>query len=92
MATTSPGLAPLSPPGVEVRADVLAAIPDDVKALVIGPCLDMIQQGAAKGASDHVLMCLRGMLRRVVRGCHDVEVRRGAARELDIDTTGFGDD
>ncbi len=90
----SPGLPPLSPPGPPqpvdfLRADVLEALPDDMKALIIGPCMDQITQGAAKGASDHVLMCLRGMLRRVVRGCYEVEVRRGLGRlpVVDFDPT-----
>ena len=89
-----PGLGPLSPPGppqpVEfLRSDVLAALPDDVKALVIGPCMDMITQGAAKGEGEYVLMRLRGMLRRVVRGEYEVMVRRssGSVPPVDFDPT-----
>lgn len=94
----APGLGPLSPPGPPqpvdelrvdwLRSDMLAALPDDVRALVVGPAMDMITQGRAKGASDHVLLCLRGMLRRVVRGLYDVEVRRsGGASLVDVDPT-----
>jgi hypothetical protein len=83
----SPGLAPLSDPADSL--DLLAHLPDDVKALVINPCLDMITQGAAKGQSPYVLMCLRGMLRRVVRGEYDLMVRRGTSG-IDVDTTGWG--
>jgi hypothetical protein len=69
---------------------VMQLLPDDVKALVIGPCLDMIQQGQATGASPHVVMCLRGMLRRVVRGEYEVMVRRGTVAPVDFDpTTGW---
>lgn len=90
------GLAPLSPPGPPqpvdyLRADVLSALPDDVKALIIGPCMDMITQGAAKGEGEYALMRLRGMLRRVVRGCYEVEVRRSAAPPVDFDPTQRGD-
>jgi hypothetical protein len=90
----APGLAPLSRPGPPqpvdfLRADILEALPDDVKAEVVGPCMDMITQGKAHGQSDYVLMCLRGMLRRLVRGLYQVEVRRSAGRlpEIDVDIT-----
>jgi len=87
-------LAPLSPPGDGqgidfLRDDVLAVIPHDVKALVIGPCMDMITQGQAKGEADYALMRLRGMLRRVVRGCYEVELHRAGltGQRVDFDPT-----
>lgn len=88
---SEPGLAPLSAPGPGqgidfLVRDVLDLLPDDVKALVIGPCMDMIQQGAAKGESEYALMRLRGMLRRVVRGLYECEARRSS---VDVDTTGW---
>ena len=90
----APGLAPLSPQGPGegidfLRDDVLAAIPHDVVALVIGPCMDMITQGQAKGENDYALMRLRGMLRRVVRGCYEVELHRAGltGQRVDFDPT-----
>lgn len=76
-----------------LRGDILAALPDDVKALVVGPCMDMMTSTQAAGASQHLLICMRGLIRRMVRGLYDVEVRRGAARGCDFDvTTGYGSD
>ena len=89
----APGLGPLSPPGPPqsvdfLRADIWDALPDDVKAEVVGPCMDMITQGKIHGESDYVLMRLRGMLRRMIRGLYQIEVRRGAdSRQVDFDPT-----
>lgn len=98
------GLAPQAPPGppqsVEhVRADVLALLSDEAKALVIGPAQDLISAAQQAGESDHTLMRMRGLLRRVMRDLYRYEVRRsGASRasgatdaRIDFDpTTGFG--
>jgi hypothetical protein len=88
------GLAPLSQRGPgqgidEARGDLLQHLPDDVKALAVGAALDYISAAERLGESAHTVMRLRGLLRRVIRGLYEVEVRRGvlAAPPVDFDPT-----
>lgn len=91
-----PGLAPLSSPGPaqgfdHISADALDLVPDDVKSMVIGACMDMVINMTKGGASDQTLRALKSMTRRVIRGCYEVEVRRlGKSATIDFDpTTGY---
>ena len=71
-----------------MRVDVLEHLPHDVKELVIGPCMDMITAGSSGGESAYVIGRLRSMLRRVVRGLYECEMRRdGLLRRVDFDPT-----
>ena len=84
------GLAPLTPAGPgqgidEARGDLLQHLPDDVKALAIGPAFDAIQLAERGGNSAHTLHLMRGLLRRVIRGLYEVEVRRGALAVPPVD-------
>jgi len=88
------GLAPLSPagPGQPIdgtRQDVVEALPVEVKALVVGPALDLIRAAERGGTSDATLHLMRGLLRRVIRGLYEVEVRRqpASAPLVDFDPT-----
>lgn len=89
------GLAPLTPAGPgqpidEARGDLIAHLPEDVKALAVGAGLDYISAAEKLGESKHTVMRLRGMLRRVIRGLYEVEARRGKAPALpavDVDIT-----
>jgi hypothetical protein len=90
MGPVSKGLAPLSPagPGQGVdflQADVLEHLPHDAMALVVGPCMDMITAGQTNGESAYVLGRLRSMLRRVVRGLYECEMRRAGLMGQRVD-------
>lgn len=84
------GLAPPSTHGPgqgidEARGDLLRHLPDDVKALAVGAGLDYIAAAEKLGESTHTVMRLRGLLRRVIRGLYEVEVRRGALTDAPVD-------
>ena len=88
------GLAPLAPPGppqsVEhLRTDVLALLSDEAKAMVIGPAQDVIAAAQKAGESEHTLMRMRGLLRRVMRDMYRYEARRSgdAPGRIDFDPT-----
>lgn len=90
------GLAPLSPlghaAGVDhLRVDALEHLPHDVMALVVGPCMDRIAAGAAAGESEYVIRRLRTLVRVMIRGLYECELRRaGMLQRVDFDPTTGG--
>jgi hypothetical protein len=91
-----PGLAPAVPPGDPVSVDHLAVdalehLPHDVMALVVGPCMDRVAAHARAGASDTTLRPMRTLVRVMVRGLYECELRRaGLLQRVDFDPTTRG--
>lgn len=87
-APLSPPLSPATPPQPieHVRGDVLERLSERAKALVIGEGFDYINTMQARGASEHSLTMLRGLLRRMTRGLYLYETHEGIP-VVDFDPT-----